>query len=352
MNDNPTTVPLRILIVRLSAIGDTIHSLPLAAALRDAHPHCHLGWVVEKPSAPLIENNPLVDWVRVLPKGWLKSPRLVCGLRRDLKAQRFGIAFDVQGLSKSAIAARLSGAPVRIGFTRGEGREIAPLLDNWLVAPRGRHAVDRTLSLLGGIGLKPPAKPRFVLPACGPDDAARIDAALAGDAYRSGFVLMGPWGSFAAKLWPLDRFRTLATALWEKARLPSLVLGHGTAERGDIDRLVSDMPEGAVLRAAPDVGLPGVAELARRATLFVGCDSFPMHAAAAVGCRTLGLFGVTDPERLGPYGPAGRYAYQRITLVSSTRERRRLGPENMLDLEPGKVLRYAMEMLGSGATGP
>lgn len=333
----------RILIVRLSAIGDTIHSLPLAAALKKAFPACHLGWVVEKPSAPLIVNNPLVDWARVLPKGWLKSPSQVRSLHSDLAEQRFRVAFDIQGLTKSAVAARLSGARLRIGFARGEAREVAPLLDNRVLQPEGRHAVDMTLSLIRGINLPIPKQAEFVLPPCGEPDGAAIDQMLAGERYESGFALLGPWGSFPAKLWPLERFGALAEKLLEATGLPSLMLGHGESERRQVEELARRFP--GALAAAPDVSLTGVAELARRARLFVGCDSFPMHAAAAVGCMTLGLFGVTNPERLGPYGPTGRSVFDKITLVRSTRERRRLGPENMLGLTVEKVLSAALDML-------
>lgn len=333
----------RILIVRLSAIGDTVHSLPLAAALRQAHPDAWLGWVTETPSAALVEGNPLLDWVRVLPKGWLKSPSRVRALRRDLRAQRFDAAIDVQGLTKSAAAAWLSGAAKRVGFVRGEGRELAPLLDNVLVTPAGRHAVDISLSLLAGLGVEAPLEPSFVLPPCSGEDMAAIDVAAGGGRCPDGFALLGPWGSFPSKLWPLERFLELGKALHARAGLAALMLGHGDVERGKVEMLAAE--SGGILSAAPDVSLAGVAELARRAALFVGCDSFPMHAAAAVGCRTLGLFGVTDPARLGPYGRFGRAVYERVTLVRSTRERRRLGPENMLALTVDKVLAAALSLL-------
>lgn len=337
------TASPRILIVRLSAIGDTVHSLPLAAALKTLLPSCYLGWVVEKPSAPLIEGNPAVDWMRALPKGWLKSPALVRELCRDLMAQRFQIAFDIQGLSKSAIAARLSGARVRVGFARGEAREVAPFLDNCLVQPQGRHAVDMTLSLLRGVGLDVPETAEFPFPECGDGDRERIGQALGDDRFAAGFLLLGPWGSFPSKLWPLERFLDLAVRLRAGTGLPSLMLGHGATERKRGAELAA-RSDGA-LELAPDVSLTGVAELARRARLFVGCDSFPMHAAAAVGCRTLGLFGITDPERLGPYGPNGHAIYHRITLVKSTRERRKLGPENMLGLTVEAVAEKCLELL-------
>ena len=333
----------RILIVRLSAIGDTIHSLPLAAALKKSCPGCHIGWVVEQPSAALIAGNPLIDWYEVLPKGWLKSPARAWELRRVLRAQKFDIAIDPQGLTKSAVVAWLSGAKKRIGFSRGESRELAPLLDNVLVPPKGRHAVDMTLSLLSALDIPVPDVPEFVFPDCPEEDRRRIDDFLSRPVYAGGFVLMGPWGSFAAKLWPLERFLELAVALKRETGLPSVMLGHGRQER-EAAHALADRSDGA-LAVAPDVTLTGVVGLARRAGLFVGCDSFPMHAAAGVGCRTLGLFGVTDPERLGPYGPRGATAQDRITLVKSTRERRKLDPDTMRALQVETVFAACCRML-------
>ncbi len=333
----------RILIVRLSAIGDTIHSLPLAAALRQAFPNAYIGWLVEKPSAALIEKNPLLDWHHVLPKGWLKSLSRVHALRGTLRAERFDIAFDIQGLTKSAVAARLSGAGTRIGFTRGESRELAPLLDNRLVKPQGRHAVDMTLSLLRGLGLPMPERAEFVFPPPGQDDVAAVNQVTNSGSYRDRFVLMGPWGSFAAKLWPLDRFRDVAVRIRAETGLRSLMLGHGDAERNRVRDLAATAPD--ALSPAPGVSLTGVVELARRARLFVGCDSFPMHAAAAVGCPTLGIFAVTDPARLGPYGPTGRSIYDSLVLPKSTRERRRLDDSSIKRLAVEPVARACLEML-------
>lgn len=340
---SPAAPPRRILIVRLSALGDAVHTLPLAAALRDAYPDCFLGWLSERPAEPLIAGNPLLNWTHAVPKGWLKSPGQVMDLRRRLKAERFDIAFDVQSLSKSAVAAWLSGAKIRIGFARGEGREIAPLLDNRLVRPTAAHAVDMTLELLSALGVAVPETPRFILPPCPAGDAVKITEALSDRRFAEGFVLMGPWGSFGSKLWPLRRFRELAERIRSASGLPSLMLGHGERERDIVRELASEASD--ALAAAPDVGLLGVAELARKAAMFVGCDSFPMHAAAAVECPTLGLFGVTDPARLGPYGPAGRFVYERLTLVRSTRERGRLPPDNMLALTVEKVFRACLKTL-------
>jgi ADP-heptose:LPS heptosyltransferase len=335
----------RFLIVKLSAIGDTIHSLPLAAALKKLYPGCFLGWVTEQPSAPLVAGNPLIDWCHILPKKWLKHPRLVLDLRRRLREQRFGVSFDTQGLTKSAAAAWLSGAKIRIGFTRGEAKELAPLLNNRRLTPSGRHVVEMALSLLSGIGARPPGKPEFVLPPCPETEADRIDAFLANPKYASGFVLMGPWGTFQSKLWPPDRFLALAKGIREKKTgLPSLMLGHGEEERSRVGELAA--ASGGAMEPAPELSLLGVVELARRCRLFVGCDSFPLHAASAVGSPSLGLYGIADPLRVGPLPPHGESVYERLTLVKSLRERRRLKPDNLYALSVEKVLARALEMLG------
>jgi ADP-heptose:LPS heptosyltransferase len=334
-------------VVRLSALGDTVHALPLAAALKRSFPGCRLGWLVEQPSAPLIVGNPLVDWSRVLPRGWLKSPRLVRDLRRDLRRERFEAAFDVQGLTKSAAAAWLSGAKIRVGFARGWGRELAPLLDNRLVRPGERHVVRMNLSLLTALGVGPPENPEFVLPPCGEADAEAIGEALSGAGYAGGFVLLGPWTSIAAKCWPAERFLALARRLFAETGLPSLALGHGEGERRAVSGLAAQ--SGGALAPAPDLRLPGVAELARRARLFVGCDSFPLHVSAAAGCPSLGLFGVTDPLRVGPLGEQGDSVYEKLVLPGSTRRIARLNPDAMASLGVEKVLGRCRELLARSA---
>ncbi len=333
----------RILIVRLSAIGDTIQTLPLAAALKKAYPDCFVGWVVETPSAPLIAGNPAIDWHYTLPKGWLKSWSAVSGLRRALGGQRFDIALDPQGLTKSAVAALLSGARLRIGFRRGEAREIAPLLDNRLVAPRGRHVVDMTLSLLDGLGLQPPGRPEFAFPPCSPEEKRRIDAAIGAAGCAHGCILFGPWAMNASKCWPMHRYAELAERLRGKTGCCALALGHGEKERAAVAEAAAK--SNGALKPAPELSLPGVAELERRAKLFVGGDSFPLHMAYGAGCPAVGLFAVSDPERVGPLGDRALAVYEKLTLTSSSRERQRLDQTNMLALGVDRVEQACLKLL-------
>lgn len=346
----PTRVaaPGRFLIVRLSAIGDTIHTLPLAAAVKKAYPDCFLGWVVEKPASPLIVGNPALDWTYVLPKGWLKSWARVNELRAALKKQRFEVAFDVQGLSKSAVAAALSGAPVRVGFARGIAREIAPFLDNRLVRPTAPHVIDQTLSLLSVLGEQHPGAPEFPLPPCPADEAEQVADFIGACDFPAGFCLMGPWSTYAAKCWPVERYVELAERLRRETGLVSLLLGRGPAERGAVERAIAARPGGCA-RPAADLSLLGVIELARRARLFVGGDSFPTHAAGAVGTPTISLFAVTSPDRVKPYGGRHRAVFEKLVVVRSSREGRALDQTNMKSLSVEKVLSACLEALKNGS---
>ena len=158
----------RILLVRLSAIGDVIHAMPVACALRERFPQAYLAWAVEQRAGELIEGHPAIDQRIVLPRGWLRSPAGVWRLRKQLKDLAFDTAIDAQGLTKSAVVAWLSGAKRRIGMGGRWGREISRWLNNDLVDTDGLHAIERGLKLLEPLGIRSPAV-RFDVPAAAAD---------------------------------------------------------------------------------------------------------------------------------------------------------------------------------------
>lgn len=315
LNREFETMPERILICRFSAIGDTVHSLPLASALRRRFPNAFMAWAVEKPSAELVVGHPSIDRVYVMPRKWLKSPAEVLRLRREMRRDgRFTLAVDVQSLTKSAVAAWLSGARRRLGFSRPSGRELAPLFDTELVAPKGTHVVDQFMSLLAPLDI--PASPvEFALPPCPEKDLEKVEAA------GNGFALFAPWASWSAKCWPLERYGELARRL----QMNCLMLAHGDEERHRVTVLAG--MSGGCLQPAPDVGLLGVAELARRSRVFVGSDSAPMHLAAAAGARCVALHGPTPGERNGPYGEHQAIIQKARPQFANVREQRRSGQE-------------------------
>ena len=153
----------RILIVRLSAIGDVIQALPIACALREHFPKAFIAWTVEGRTASLLEGHEAIDEIIALKRGWLKSPRGVWELRQRLHELKFDIALEAQGLTKAAILAWLSGAKRRIGFGKPWGRELSPWMNTETVDTPDMHVVERNLALLRPLGIESP-KVEFNLP--------------------------------------------------------------------------------------------------------------------------------------------------------------------------------------------
>ncbi len=329
----------RILIVRLSAIGDVLHSLPVLCALREALPGAHLAWAVEGRAAELLAGHPALDELVELPRRWLKRPGTVLDLRRRIGG-RFDVTIDVQGLLKSAVAARLSGAPLRIGLARPAGRELSPWLNNRLVAPTATHVVERNLELLAPLGIRP-ASARFELPERA-EDGATARQILAGLFGGRTVAILNPGAGWPSKLWPADRFAAVARHLDSRHGLATLVVWAGSAERALADEIAASSAGGA--QAAPATTLCELAALARRARLFVSSDTGPLHLAAAVGTPSIGLFGPMPAERNGPYG-AGHIWLQNVCLSGSSRQRRGANNDSMRAISAGEVTTACDEIL-------
>jgi lipopolysaccharide heptosyltransferase I len=314
----------RILIVRLSAIGDVIHGLPVLNALRDALPEAFIAWVVEGAGGQLLRDHKALDELIVVPRKWLKSPRTVVDLRRRLRALRFDLALDLQGLTKSALAARLSGARRRIGFDGHDGREVSRWLNNDLVTATRTHVIDRNLELLAPLGITNPAV-RFDLQDT-PPDAQTAREIMAAARLSDRFAVINPGAGWPSKLWPAERFAGVARFLGTRHSLRSLVAWAGDAERALAEQIVAGSAGFAAL--APATSLRELAAVTRRATLFVSSDTGPLHLAVAVRTPCVGLFGPMPSERNGPYGPQ-HVAVQKACIKGTSRDRRTAGPESM-----------------------
>ena len=313
-----------ILIVRLSAVGDAVHGLPVLCALRDFFPRARLSWVVEERAAAVLRGHPALDRLITVPRGWLRSPRALLRLRRTLREVRPEIAIDLQGLTKSAVAAWLSGAGLRIGFARPEGRELSRTLNNRLVKSTAPHVVDRYLELLEPLGIVRPAV-RFEVPRDFEGEATMgrfiRDRGLAG-----GFALLNPGAGWPSKRWPTDRFAAVARHLGQRRHLPTIVVWAGQEEWAFADRIITTA--GGTAHIAPKTTLGELGELARRATLCVSADTGPLHLAAAIGVPCVGLFGPMPADRNGPYG-AEHIWLQNACLEGSSRQRRNASNASM-----------------------
>lgn len=336
----PIAPQSRILIVRLSAIGDALHGLPVLNALRDALPQAHLAWVVEGRVANLLRGHRALDELITLPRRWLNSPRAILNLRQRLRSSRFDITIDVQGLTKSAIAAWLSGAPRRIGFDGRDGREISRWLNNELVLPQRTHVVDRNLELLTGLGIYDP-EVRFDLD-LSPADQQTARGIVEARGLEN-FVLLNPGAGWLSKLWPAQRYAAVARHLGTAYDLRTLVMWGNDAERAMAEQIVSGAGGCAVM--APPTSLSELAAVAQRAVLFVGSDTGPLHLASAMGTPCVGLYGPSPLDRNGPYGPK-HAGVQRMRLQGSSRERRQAGPESMEAISVADVCEACERVLG------
>lgn len=313
--------PPRILLVRLSALGDVVQCLPALAALRAGQPSAEIGWLVEDRNAELLRDHPHLDRVFVFErrKG---SVRATLRLRRELAAWRPDVAIDLQGNLKGATLARLSGAARRIGLPEGEAREGAHRFATETVAAgsAGEHRADRALRLVAPLGARPGAEPALGRLDDALRDAVRARLAAAGVA-PGGYALLVPgtseFGAF--KRWPARRFGELASRLAGSRGLVPLVV-QGPGQEDLAEEAVSHA--GGAARLAPlTSGLRELQALLADAALVVGADSGPVVLASALGVPTVALFGPKDPGVYAPRGPRTTVVWKRVYCSPCTLRR-------------------------------
>jgi lipopolysaccharide heptosyltransferase I len=294
---------MRILVVRLSAMGDIVNALPLAANARAAGHE--VAWLAERSFAPLFAGSPFVERVFVADtRMWRRRPLAaetrgeVGALRRAIAGWRPDVVIDAQSNWKSSVLARLAAPRRRIVGLASERRvePVSALLCGAPVVPArdAVHVVDEALSLLGPLGIpvawrSPDAS---YLPG---SESPAADAFLA--AQKRPFAMLHPGAGWAEKCWGEERFAHLARGLIrERGIAPVVSWGPGDERRAD--RLRSLLPKSPPL---PALDFAGLARVIRECVLFVGGDTGPLHLADALGSRTLALYGPTDPARNGPY---------------------------------------------------
>jgi lipopolysaccharide heptosyltransferase I len=303
---------VNILIVKTSAIGDVIHTLPALWSLRTRYPDAHIAWLVEETAADLLAGHPALNRVLVAGrKTWLADLRAGHLLRvlrefvqfiRMLRDTRYDLVIDFQGLLKSAVWVFLAKGDRKVGFGRGmEHAEHSYLVLNEPVpaVDMNQHAIDRSLLLLKGIGV-PAADIRYELHISAEHEseaASLLHASGVGEQDR--FVAMNPMARWPTKLWEPDSFAALADRLEREAI--RVVFTGGPQDRASIDE-ISRLMTSRSRRLDGKTGLKTLAAIYRRAQVLVTTDSGPMHLAAAVGTSVVALFGPTAPWRTGPYG--------------------------------------------------
>ena len=348
----------RLLIVRLSAMGDVIHTLPAAQALRAAFPNAMIGWLIEERWAELLcapgaarrgprsAQRPLANWVHTVNlQGWKKSLFTISTLQaiakvwNDVRAARYQSAIDLQGAIRSAVLARWSGAPVIYGAA--EPRESPATL--WYTRPviaRGMHVIEQNLSVVEAVAQRKLKVPRVQLPH-DVEAERRIDRQLMEAGIR-GFAILNPGAGWGAKRWPAQRYGQVARALAHHGLRTILNCGPG---EDDLAREAEAASEGAVY--AMKCSITELIALTRRAKLFVGGDTGPLHLAAALQVPVVAIFGPTDPARNGPYGT--QCIVLRNPESPTTHARRSAPDEGMLEISPEAVVNAARSLLADAA---
>ena len=324
---------MRVLIVRLGSMGDVLHALPAVAALRATSPDAHIGWAIERRWTPFLgaegtplagprsPQRPLVDRVHIVDTlGWRRSPfsdatwSHVHNTFRDLRAERYDLAVDFQGSIKSAAVAQFSGATSRIGFAQPREKP-ATMFYTHLVQPTGTHIIDQNLSLIPHcrpergresesrdlvFTLRTSASPAvdFSLRTCASSALSLFPVDPAGESKidTQRFAILNPGAGWAAKQWRPDRYGEVARALAADG-ITSLV-NYGPGEESLLHLI--EAASGGLVKPI-SCTLAELIALTRRASLFIGGDTGPMHLAALLGVPVVALFGPTDPARNGPY---------------------------------------------------
>lgn len=331
----------RILIVRLTAVGDVIHGMPVACALRDAFPNATLGWVVEGGGGDLLEGHPAIDHLIRVPRRWWKSLRTIRDVRKQLRALEFDTTVDLQCLTKSALLAKLSGARRRLGAGGPSAREFSDWLNNELTVVQADHVVDHYLGILEPLGINNPAV-RFEMP------EREVDGRFAEKALQelhlstNQYVVLNPGAGWKSKLWPAERYGETAKRLLERFGLRSLAVWGGQDELAMAETIVRTSGGAATL--APNTSLCELGAMLRRARLFIGSDTGPMHLAVAVDTPAVSLHGTSRAEWCGAYGPANRRV-QAYYQEGSAKERRSAENTAMRAITVEEVFAAAAELL-------
>jgi len=304
---------LNILIVKLSAIGDVVHTLPSLAALKGHFPDAHITWVIEEAAADLIKNHPYLDRVIVSHrKQWITNLKNIKKIGPTLKEirqfiaalreRRYDMVIDFHGLFKSAMIVGISGAKRKIGYNSLQ--ELSGLfLNEKIYEDTEKHAVDRYLNLPRYLGADVES-PEFLIP-LREENRRRVDTLLKAHKIDEGkpFVAVNPVAFWKTKLWEEKKFAELCDRIAGELKTNVVFTG---GKNDDVVERIQYMMNFYSANLTGKTSLRDLAYLYELASVVVTTDSGPMHIAAAVGTPTVALFGPTDPLRTGPYGEGHR----------------------------------------------
>jgi heptosyltransferase-1 len=284
----------KILVIRLTSMGDLVHTLPAVAALREAYPAAQIDWVVDRKWIPVLAGTPVVN--RLIPFDHKPVGKLMASMR-EVRSGCYDTAIDFQGLYKSAVVAWYSGAKRRFGYSFSKAREpLAVMLYTDRVAPKEPHAVDRSISLAVHAGARRPATPQFPLriPVAA---VSSVNERLASNGIGE-YIVVNPGTSVGFKRWPAERYGEVCRELHQRHGWKAIVVTGPREEHLAKTLRNSAAPAEPVVM---DTTLPELMALLASAKMMIAADTGPLHLAAALGTPCVGIYGPTDPARNGPY---------------------------------------------------
>ena len=350
----PSEEPERLLIVRLGSMGDVIHTLPAVAALRKAFPQSEIGWVIEERWAELLctvsypksgvrsPQRPLVDRLHLVnTKAWRKSLasghtwHAIAAALSDLSGTKYKVVVDFQGAIRSALIARWSGAEIIYGAAQPR-ENVASMFYTRQVIIRGAHVVEQGRSLAEAVAHR---RLELFVPDF-PRDARgeqKVETQLR-QWNASNFVLLNPGAGWGAKQWPPERYGDVARRLAEDGVKSLINFGPGE------EFLMRAVESASGSKAKGVAGsLTELIALTRRARIFIGGDTGPMHLAAALGVPVVAIFGPTNPARNGPFGT--RSIVLRSPTSPTTHSHRAQPDPGILEISPDEVFAAAQKLL-------
>lgn len=293
---------MNILIVKLSALGDVIHALPVSAALKHRYPEAHLTWVVEPPAYDIVKHNPLVDEIIVFEKKKFKSWSGLCReyppFKKLLARRKYDLSIDLQGLFKSAAVIWAAGAKKKVGYC--DMREGANLLSKAVIGPHAQgHIVDRYLDTL--MNLPGDNGPIYFPWQFNAAEKARVKEMMATEGLNpdTKYVALAVGTNWGNKCWSPESFARLADLLHEEG-LEVVLLGFGAKDEARAEAIMEQAKEVPV-NFVSRTSLGETAVLIKGARAVVGGDTGNLHLAAALETPVMMLMGPTNPERNGPY---------------------------------------------------
>jgi heptosyltransferase-1 len=341
---------MRILIIKLSAIGDVVHSLPVLSALKRLYPSSSIHWLVEEAAAGLLQDHPLLDrvlvcrrksWISGLKQGRISALREFRDFLKSVRAEPYDLILDLQNLFKSAFWVAVARGPRKIGFS--STKEMAYLPLNEKIGPEDftLHAVDRYLKFLRYLG-DFDEQIQFPIPVTS-IQVERVGQLLKGAGLEGKKVVaLHPLTLWPTKLWNSQSFSELADRLAKELGLGVVFTGGGQ-DRDSIEEIITRVSPPPV-NFCGRLDLLELAELFNRCALVISTDTGPMHLAAAMGTPVVALFGPTSPLRTGPYGP-GHTVVRTGIPCSPCYKKKCVDPRCMYEITPDLVFQAVKKRL-------